>query len=73
DELSDARGKQILTFIRMCHTSGYYEQAAKASQYLVSAQPSREVVVLAKVYVAYSQEGQEKYEDAIQTYQSIID
>ena len=73
DELSKSGGRLIMTFIHMCHTSGYFDEALTASQYLVSIKPSREVVVAAKVYIGYAQEGQEKYEDAIATYQSIID
>jgi tetratricopeptide (TPR) repeat protein len=73
DELSKSRGKYILTFIHMCHTAGYHDRAVQASQYLVSTQPSKEVVVSAKTYIAFSQEAQEKYQDAIETYQSIID
>jgi tetratricopeptide (TPR) repeat protein len=73
DQLSNAGGGLILTFIHMCHSSGYFDEALTASQYLVSTKPSREVVVAAKIYIAYSQEGQQKYQDAIGTYQSIID
>jgi tetratricopeptide (TPR) repeat protein len=73
DQLFKADGKPILTFIHMCHTSGYFDEALKASQFLVSSKPSREVVVAAKLYIGYAQEGQQKYQDAIGTYQSIID
>jgi tetratricopeptide (TPR) repeat protein len=73
DQLSNADGKLVLTFIHMCHTSGYFDEALKASQFLVSSKPSRKVVVAAKLYIGYAQEGQQKYQDAIGTYQSIID
>lgn len=73
DELSKSHGQYILSFIHMCHTSGYHDRATEASHYLVSTKPSKEVVVSAKIYIAYSQEAQEKYQDAIETYQSIVD
>jgi tetratricopeptide (TPR) repeat protein len=73
DELSGAKGRTILGFVGMCHNNGYFDQAAQASSYLVQTEPSKEVVVSAMIYIAYSQEGQEKYNDAINTYQSIID
>lgn len=72
DALFEAKGRFILEFIRMCHNKKFFDQATFASKYLLSTQPSRELAVSAKLYIARSFEGQKKFVDAIDTYQEII-
>ena len=73
DELFKAGGRFITTFVRMCLNQGYYDQAIKSSQYLLSRKPDDDVVVFAKLFIAAAREGQEKYAEAANTYQEIID
>ena len=73
DKLFDANGTFILKFILMCYNQKLFDDAIQASQYLLSTQPSREVAVSAKLYIAHSYEGLEKFTDAIKIYQEVID
>ncbi len=72
DKLFEANGRFILKFIWMCYTQRFFDDAIQASQYLLSTRPSREVAVSAKLYIAHSYEGLEKFTDAIETYQEVI-
>jgi len=72
DKLFGANGGFILGFIRMCYTQRFFDDAIQASHYLLSTQPSRELAVSAKLYIAHSYEGLEKFTDAIKTYQETI-
>lgn len=73
DVLFDAKGKFILTFIQMCYNQRYFDPAIQASQYLLSTNPSKEQALDAKLFIARSYEGQEKFTDATRAYQEIID
>ena len=72
DKLFGTNGRFILKFIKMCHNKEYFDQAVQASLYLLSARPPRQLGVSAKLYIARSYEGLEKFTDAIGTYQEII-
>jgi len=73
DSLFRGRGKFILSFAQKCRTKRFYDQAIKACQFLLSGSPPKELVVQARLSIANSYEGLEKFEDAISTYQKIID
>ncbi len=73
DALFEAEGRYILEFIKMCHNKKFFDQAIQASQYLLTTKPSRQLAVSAKLYIALSYEGLEKFVHAIDTYQEIID
>lgn len=73
DDLFGARGKFILTLIQMCFNQKYFEPAIQASQYLLSTNPSNDLTVTAKLFIARSYEGEEKLTEAMTAYQEIID
>jgi tetratricopeptide (TPR) repeat protein len=73
DELFKAGGRLITEFVWMCINKKYFDQAVESSRYLLSTKPADEVAVDAKLLLATAQEGQEKYADAVSTYQEIID
>jgi tetratricopeptide (TPR) repeat protein len=73
DLLFRGEGKFILSFAQKCQTKRFFDQAIGASQFLLSKSPSKELVVQARLTIANSYEGLERYEDAILTYQEIID
>ena len=73
DGLFNAQGKFILTFAQMCHNQKYYGQAIQAGQYLLSANPAKDLDLSAKMLIASSDVGMEKFPDAITVYQEIID
>ena len=73
DALFGAKGRFIFTYIQMCYNQKYFEQAIQSCQYILSTNPSEEQVLSAKLFIARSYEGQEKFTDAIRVYQEIID
>jgi len=73
DRLFGAQGKFILSFAQKSQTKRFFNQAIGASQFLLSKSPSKELAVQARLSIANSYEGLEKYEDAISTYQETID
>ncbi|MFQ6033173.1 MAG: tetratricopeptide repeat protein, partial [Candidatus Zixiibacteriota bacterium] len=73
DSLFGAKGKFILNFAQKCQTKRFFDQSIEACQFLLSKSPSKNLVVQARLSIADSYEGLERYEDAISTYQQIID
>jgi len=73
DSLFGGEGKFILSFASKCQTNTFFEQAIGACQFLLSKSPSKELEVQARLCIAGSYEGLERYEDAISTYQKIIE
>jgi tetratricopeptide (TPR) repeat protein len=73
DEISQTQGSYILRFVQMCINQELYDQAIKSSQYILSGQYPEDVMISAQLYIARSYEGQEKYEEAIATYNDIMD
>jgi tetratricopeptide (TPR) repeat protein len=73
DRLFGAQGKFILSFAQKCQTKRFFNQAIGASQFLLSESPSKELAVQARLSIANSYEGLERYEDAISTYQETIE
>jgi tetratricopeptide (TPR) repeat protein len=73
DELFKAGGRFIIEFVRMCINKRYFDQAIESCRYLLSTKPADDVIVDAKLLIATSQEGQEKYTEAVSTYQEVID
>lgn len=73
DSLFGGEGKFILSFASKCQTNTFFDQAIKACQFLLSKSPSRELEIQTRLCIAGSYEGLEKYEDAISTYQQIIE
>jgi len=72
DKLFGVNGRFILNFIQMCYNKGFFDQAISDSKYLLSANPSREVVVSAELFIGRSYEGLEKFTEAIDVYHEII-
>jgi tetratricopeptide (TPR) repeat protein len=74
DALFGDKGRFILTFIQMCYNQKYFERAIQASQYLLSTNPPKEPALLsAKLFMARSYEGMERFTAATDVYQEIID
>ncbi|MGB8657678.1 MAG: tetratricopeptide repeat protein [Candidatus Zixiibacteriota bacterium] len=73
DALWGAQGNFIIKYIQMCFNQKSYDQAILASQYFLSTNPPEDLSITAKLYVARSYEGQEKFAEAIAAYQGIID
>ena len=73
DDLFNGKGKYVLDFASMCYNQKYYENAIQASQYLLSVKPSPGSVLTARLIIARSDEGLEKFADAVGVYQEIID
>jgi len=73
DDLFDGKGKYILNFASMCYNQKYYENAIQASQHLMSIKPSPGFVLSARLLIARSDEGLEKFTAAVAVYQEIID
>lgn len=73
DKLFDAKGNFILSFAQMCYNTRYFDFAIQASQYLLSANPAQDLMLSAKLLIARSDEGMEKFPEAIAAYQEIID
>jgi tetratricopeptide (TPR) repeat protein len=73
DDLFNGKGKFILNFASMCYNQKYYENAIQASQYLLSVKPSPGLVLSARLLIARSDEGLEKFTEAVNVYQEIID
>ncbi|KPL01873.1 MAG: hypothetical protein AMJ73_09635 [candidate division Zixibacteria bacterium SM1_73] len=73
DSLFGGEGKFILSFASKCQTNTFFEQAIEACQFILSKSPSKELEVQARLCIAGSYEGLERYEDAISTYQKIIE
>jgi tetratricopeptide (TPR) repeat protein len=73
DSLFRGKGKFILSFAQKCQAKKFFDQAIKASQFLLSKSPPKELVVQARLSIANSYEGWERYEDAISIYQKTID
>lgn len=73
DDLFDGKGKFILNFASMCYNQKYYENAIQASHYLLSVKPSLGLVLSARLLIARSDEGLEKFTEAVAVYQEIID
>jgi tetratricopeptide (TPR) repeat protein len=71
DELHGTGGRYILRFIQTCLTQGLFDQAIESSNYLLSLQTPMDVAAVAQLYIARSYEGQEKFDDAISTYEGI--
>ncbi len=72
DLLFGAQGKFILDFAQKCQTRKFFDQAINACQFLLSGSPSKELIIQARLFIASSHEGLERYENAISTYQEII-
>ncbi len=73
DELYNAKGRYILRFIQMCLNQRWFDQAIRSSQYLLSTHPSPDVAITAELLIARSYEGQEKFTQAIDAYENVID
>jgi len=73
DSLFRRKGRLILSFAQKCQTNGFFNPAIKACQFLLSGSPSKELAVQARFSIAHSDEGLERYRDAISTYQETID
>jgi tetratricopeptide (TPR) repeat protein len=73
DALIGGKGRFILTFIQMCYNQKYFDRAIQASQYLLSTNPPKELALSAKLFMARSYEGMERFTDAIGAYQQIIE
>jgi tetratricopeptide (TPR) repeat protein len=73
DALFGANGEYILRYIRMCYDNKYFDQVTQASNYLLSTRPPKEAAVSAELYIARSYEGMEKFTEAIEAYQKIIE
>jgi tetratricopeptide (TPR) repeat protein len=73
DDLFGGKGKYVLNFAAMCYNQNYYENAIQASQYLLSIKPSPGLVMSARLLIARADEGLEKFDEAINSYQEIID
>jgi tetratricopeptide (TPR) repeat protein len=72
DEISETNGRYILRFVQMCINQELYDQAIKSAQFILSGQYPKDVMISAQLYIARSYEGQEKYGEAIATYNDII-
>ena len=73
DLLFRGKGKSILDFAQKCQTKRFFRQAISACEFVLSKSPSRELVIGARLSIASSYEGLEKYKDAISTYRETID
>ncbi len=72
DDLFNGKGKFILNFASMCYNQKYYENAIQASQYLLSVKPPPGLVLSARLIIASSDDGLEKFTEAVNVYQEII-